>query len=238
MASKFETSFGARLRKFEDAIQFISNWPGYNPARPEIQLTVLQQMVQNIKQANEQQTQAELQYQTAVAARSQLFNKGPKSVEKLMAPIKANVNFLFGRDSGEAQNIGGIIRAFRSSALIKLPGDPASAEAQKTVSQSQRSYGSRTKFFADIVATLVAMGNYNSSNPDVDLPALQQKLTTLTTVNDAVATQIQRMATYRTSRQQVYDQMTLALQLIKDYAASKYGNRSAEYKSIMSLKVR
>jgi len=99
MASKFETSFGARLRKFEDAIQYIQNWPLYTPTRPEISIATLQALVQSMKDANSKETNIQLYYQEAVAARTAPFSKGPQSLEKLLSSIRSNVNFLYGRQS-------------------------------------------------------------------------------------------------------------------------------------------
>lgn len=235
MASKFETSFGARLRKFEDAIQYIQNWPVYTPSRPEIAIAELQALVQSIKNANNKETDIQLHYQEAVAVRTALFSKGAQSLEKLMSSIRFNVNFLYGRQSPQAESIGSIIRRFRSSRLIKLPADPANPDAEKTISQSQRSYGSRTQFFADIVTTLKSSPNYSSDNAALTLAALEQKLADLTTASNNVASQLQKIASIRKERLIQYEQMAKAARLIKDYAAAQYGNRSTEYRSVMAL---
>lgn len=235
MASKFEKSFGARLRKFEDAVQYVQNWPGYAPDRPEISIDSLKELVTTIKQANEQETGTQAQYTAAVAARSELFNKGGSSVEKLLAPLKAAVTFKYGRQSSQAESVAAIIRSYRSSELIKLPPDPANPDKQKTISQSQRSYGSRTQFFSDIITTLDSYADFTSTNPELKITALQQKLQQLTSANDNVAVQLQKIAGTRQDRVKQYQQMATTAALLKDYASSQYGNRSPRYKSLTAL---
>ena len=235
MASKFETSFGARLRKFEDAIAFIQNWQDYTPDRPEIELANLTAFIAAIKTANTSETETEATYKAAVANRSELFNKNPRSVEKLITPIKAAVSYKFGRNSENTKNVAGIIRSFRASKLIKLPADPANPDKKNSVSQSQRSYGSRTQFFADMVDTISTYPGYTSSNPLLTLDALQQKKQELTTANDAVASNLEKISASRLSRIQAYDKMKALADTLKDYAIAHYGNSSREYKSLTGL---
>lgn len=235
MASKFETSFGARLRKFQDAVQYIQQWPVYAPEREEISIANLTALIQNIQKANEKETQMQVQHSAAVATRSGLFNDGPYSVEKLLAPLKAAVTLKYGRLSSQAAEVAAIIRSYRTTQLIKLPADPADPEKQKTISQSQRSYGSRTQFFADIVTTLGGFNGYSSSNPELTVNSLQQKLQAINTANDSVAASLQKVAAMRQDRLQQYQQMATCATLMKDYAASQYGNRSPQYKSLTAL---
>jgi len=78
-------------------------------------------------------------------------------------------------------------------------------------------------------------GDYTSSNPNLTVAALQQKLQELTTANDAVANNLTRIAQSRRDRQQQYQQMAAIAAMLKDYASSQYGNRSPQYKSLTAL---
>src|SRR5882757_2808114 len=150
MASKSEKSFGARLRKFQDAVEYARLWVGYAPPRPEETIKELDKLVKDIIGANNSETSKQVQYGNAVAARQTLFTKNDGSIDKLLVRIRGAVEAQYGKTSSEANQVVRIILTMRKSKLIKLPADPANPEVAKVVSQSEKSYGSRTQYFSDI----------------------------------------------------------------------------------------
>lgn len=237
MSSKAETSFGARLRKLQDATEFIKTWEGYAPPRTKETLAELQVLIQIIAAGNEAETDRQAKYSREVSLRQQLFTGEAGSVTKMLTLIRGAVDAQYGRTSHEAQQVGAIIKVMRKSKLVKLPADPTQPEAEKTVSQSEKSFGSQTQYFSDLVTTLGSFGDYASSTKGITLVALQAFVVKLTEANNAVAARLEQMRARRNERQALYADLQDRCVRIKAYTRSQYGNQSAEYKALQALKM-
>ena len=236
MSSKAETSFGARLRKLQDATEYIKTWAGYAPPRLQETLPQLEAFIQTIKSSNDAETDRQARYSRQVSLRQQLFT-GEGGVKKLLTQIRGAVDAQYGRTSHEAQQVGAIIKVMRKSKLVKLPADPANPGVEKTVSQSEKSYGSQTQYFSDLVTTLAGFGDYASTTKAITLLALQALLVKLTEANNAVATQLQQMSSQRKDRRALYLELNDRMKRMKAYTRSQYGTKSAEYLALRGLKI-
>jgi hypothetical protein len=235
MSSTSEKSFGARLRKFQDAIQFANTWQGFSPPRPEESLIELSKLIDLLIKGNSNEAATELEYSNAITVRQNLFIRKPESIDKLLVPIRGAVEAQFGKQHGTVKNIVGIITKMRNSKLVKLPKDAANPDAKDAISQSEKSYGSKTQYFSDIVTAIESTQDYTSSNPRLTVAALQDKVNELHTANDLVATNLQKIRTIRSVRDVNYSDLAERMTRLKAYAKSQYGIKSAEYKSLTAL---
>lgn len=236
MPSQSETSFGARLRKAQDMLQYMNNFPNYAPPRPEESVSGFDTFLAQIVTNNTTETQAQQDYSQTVTLRQNAFLKQAGSVDKLLSPIKNAVEAQYGKSSREAELINAIVKNMRATKLIKPPIDPTASTAPTAVSQSERSFGSLTQFFNDIINTLTQFNNYNASNPQLTIAGLKATAIQLNTLNNTVAQQYQALKVARDKRRDTYTELKDRMQRIKAYVKSQYGNNSTEYRTIKNIK--
>lgn len=237
MPSQSESSYGARLRKGQDILQFITNFPGYAPPRPEESITGFDTFLVQISDNNTTETQAQQDYSQNVTLRQKAFLKEDGSVDKLLSPIKGAVEAQYGKSSREAELISAIIKNMRNTKLIKPPIDPTATTAPTAISQSERSYGSLTQYFKDIINTLTQFNSYNPSNPQLTITGLKATATQLDTLNNTVAQKYQALKVARDKRRDIYTELKDRIQRIKSYVKAQYGNNSTEYRTIKSINI-
>lgn len=237
MASTSETSFGAKLRRAQDLLTFITGFVGYAPPRTQESVAGFTTLINSIIATNATESSQQENYKIAVDARQAAFSKKTGSIEKLLSPIKGAVEAQYGKKSSEAVAINAIIKKMRATKLTKAPADPAKPEQAKTISQSERSYGSMTQFFNDIISNLTQFTTFNPSSNTIKVATLQATATQLTTLNNAVAQKTQLLKTTRTTRASQYTDLKDRTQRIKAYVKSQYGNTSTEFNLIKGISI-
>ena len=237
MVSTSENTFGAKLRKSQDLVTYISGFTKYDPPRQQESVPAMTELISSIIATNASESSQRENYKQAVDSRQTAFSKNTGSVEKLLSPIKGAIESQYGKKSTEASAVNATIKKMRATKLTKAPTDPAKEIQEKTISQSERSYGSMTQFFNDIVNTLTQFPEYDPSSDPIKIAALQETATQLTTLNNNVAQKVQQLTITRTSRQDLYTDLKDRVQRIKSYVKSQYGNNSPEYKLIKGLSI-
>lgn len=236
MKTVSESSFGARLRRAQDLLTYISGYQVYKPPRPDESIENLTILIDSIIAANATESVQRENYRAAVAVRQSAFTRKDGSVQKLLSPIKGAVDAQYGKNSSEATNLNSLIKKMRATKIIKAPADPTKPENEKTVSQSERSYGSVTQHFNDIVNTISQFSSYDSSNESLTLTALQAFAAKLTDYNNDVAQKTQQLKATKASRLDKYEDLRDRVQRVKAYIRAHYGIKSNEYKLISGLK--
>ena len=234
MASTSEVTFGSRLANAETLATHLQSFIDYVAQTPDQSVTNVQAVIANIKIHNTTTAGNKQDYSAAVDNRQKLFQKDKDSLIKLLSPIGSAVRAAFGKTSKEAANIAALIKKIRGIKVKNEPKDPTA----ETVSQSERSFGSITLTFADIIATVEKFGNnYNPANEKVKLPALTDKLAQLTTANTNVPLTYGKLKQARDLRIDIYKNLTDITQRIKDAVKSQYTLNSTEYALIKGLKI-
>ena len=237
MVSISENTFGAKLRRAQDLLTFITGFVGYTPPRTQESVASMTTLINSIVTTNSSESSQQENYKVAVDARQAAFSIKNGSVEKLLSPIKGAVEAQYGKKSTEAVVVNAIIKKMRATKLKKAPADPTKPAQEKAISQSERSYGSITQFFNDIVSNLTQFTAFNPSNNTIKIVALQTISTQLTTLNNAVAQKIQPLKTIRASRLNQYADLKDRAQRVKAYVKAQYGNNSTEYNLIKGLSI-
>jgi DNA topoisomerase VI subunit B len=164
MASTSEKTFGSRLQNAEKVLTNLTAFSGYNPPTAEQSISNYETLITTIKTQNNEAASKIQAYSAAVDNRQKLFQKNSDSLNKIMTPIAAAIRSSYGKTSKEATDIAAMVTKVRGLNVKKDTKDPNAT----TVSQSERSYGSMTQTFADMIATLENYGaNYNAANSDV-----------------------------------------------------------------------
>lgn len=233
MASKTESSFGAKLQRGNDMHQYISNFPNFAPPRPEESPSEFYNLLGDITMVNMEETMLQQQYSTAVATRVKAFRDDPFSVVKLLAPIRAQVQAQYGKDGIEFKQVDAIVQRMRKT---KLSIRPATADTPAIkVSQSEQSYGSMLQYFSDLTQVLLQLPGYNPSNPQLQVGQLQAFAQQLVQLSAEVASRYQMVRDCRNRRRARYDELHDRAQRIKAYVKANYGTKSQEYALIKGL---
>lgn len=255
-----EKTFGAKLLSAQTLVQTLQTFNGYAPPKPEDSVASLQNLLNDINEANDNETDEKNSYTQAVQARQDAFWKSDDSVAKLLSPIRASIEAQYDKNSHEYRNILKIIRALRShrrlskstSAKAQQPtpineNDPiqnnnsanniSSESFEKTISQSERSYGSLHRHFADLILTLEKLNNYDPSNQKLKPANLKIFLTTLETFHNTVIDKYNALRTQRNERLRLYEDLQTRVKRVKAYIKANYGLTSAEYEAIKAIEI-
>lgn len=234
--STSEKGFGAKLQKAQNLLNILSSFQNYTPPRPEESITSMQQLTAALEVLNTSEATQRENYRSAVDTRRKAFTGSPGSIEKLLSPIYNAVTAQYGKQEKQAVLVAEIIRKFRGSKKANAPADPLSVKLKAPVSSSERSFGALTKHFGDLVSTLSQYGDYNPSNPQLSVAALQQKQQQLPQYSAAVVNSEQALRLTRIERTGQYEELSDRVQRIKQYVRAQYGLHSPEHTSVKSIK--
>lgn len=235
MSTNRENSFGARLLRAQELATYIGQFQNYAPPRPEESANGFTELVNQTAWSNTEETQTRQLYNTAVVARGNAFRKKEGSVTKLLPLIRAQVMAQYGKDSVEFNQIEAIIVNIRDTRIIVKAATETTAE--KTMSQSEQSFGSMTQYFSNLVSNLAQLPGYNPSNPMLQIGYLQNFVAQLGQLNVEAATRFQQLRDSRKRRNANYDELHDRVQRIKNYTKANYGVNSSEYTLIKSMKI-
>lgn len=234
MASTSEVTIGAKVTNAEKISTNLKAFAGYTPSDAALTAAELDKLINNTRTKNSEAASAAQDYSAAVDTRQKLFQKDSNSLIKILSPIGATVRSSFGKTSKEANDTATIITKIRG---VKVKKDKKEPNAE-FVSQSERSYGSMTQNFSDMITTLTKYGGkYAPVNADIVLANLQTKLNDLTAANIAVTATYGQLKEKRDDRSELYKTLTDITQRIKDAVKSQYGLKSTEYNLIKGIKV-
>jgi hypothetical protein len=241
MASFSENTFGARIANAEAISTHLKSFTGYVAPTTDTSIASVDTLITSLKTENSGIATKKFAYSAAVDVRAKLFFKTPDCVEKLLSPITAAVKSKLGKTSKPATDIAALAVKIRGEKKKKddtPPTDETEGKKKDPVSQSERSYGSMTQHFADIIATVTALGtDYAPVNTNIKVAALTTKIGTIKTANNTVTSTYGALKTSVDSRQNQYEDLSARIQRVKDAVKSQYGINSTEYKLIKGLKV-
>jgi hypothetical protein len=234
MASTNEKTFGSKIANADTLATHLTTFTTYVPVRPEESVVNYKLLIAAIKSNNTLVASTQTTYSQATDKRVKLFTKNTDSMLKTLAPIAGQIKAKFGKTSKEAEYIASLIIKIRGESSKKLKKD----EEGEFVSQSERSYGSQTQTFNDIITTLTTYGtDYAPANVKIKLPALTAQLTALTAANTAVTTAYGAYKPVKDKRQTQYADLKDRSTRIKDSVKSQFELTSNEYKLIKGLTI-
>lgn len=233
MASTVENSFGARLARAQKMLGCISTFQNFTPPRYEETPGGLSDLINQIIALNQEETSLEQQYNLMVKTRENLFYEDANCITKLLAMIRGSVEAQYGKESIEFKQVDAGVRRLRTKGpTIKA----ATADMPESkVSQSERSYGSLTQYFSDLVTILSQLPGFNSSNPVLQLSNLQSLVAQANQLTLEVAMRRQSLTNCRDRRRNAYKELKSRGSRIKAYTKSNYGLSSSEYKQIKGI---
>lgn len=234
MPSTSEVTIGAKVANAEKLFTHLKAFVGYTPPSANLSAAELGNKIAAIKTQNSDTAAAIQSYSAAVETRQKLFQKDSTSLIKVLSPLAATIRSAYGKTSKEATDIASMVEKIRGVKVKKSSKEPNA----DFVSQSERSYGSMTQNFSDMITTLEKYGaNYSPVNDNIKLDKLKDKLTNLTAANIGVTSTYGKLKEKRDDRSDMYKNLTDITQRIKDAVKSQYGLKSTEYNLVKGLKV-
>lgn len=233
MSSKREFNFGSRLRNANHLLAFIQSYPNYNPPNSDDTVAALSTFLQSVATANSDETTHKQNYNNFVRQRLALHRTDPESLFKLLVPIRAYVVANYGSKSTEFLQTKSVIANMRKSKLIRTKAADQITDIE--ISQSQQSFGAQSKFFADIIATLQSFNNYNPSKPNIQIATLQATYALSEQLSKQVAQTYYNFKESKNLRNNLYEELALRADRIKNYIKYEYGINSLMYREIKGL---
>ena len=234
MASTSEASFGARLANAHKLADALNTFPNYSPPNNTERVADLKALLTAAEASNAAVAMHTDAYNNAVKARELVFRKNDISVMKLISPIRLAVVAQFGKDSREEKSVSTVITRIRNSKLITYKDSMGN---EKTISQSEQSYGSLTQLFKDLISILSNFTAYNPSRDELKVSTLATFADTLEGINQAANISLIQINTSRNTRNAHYDDLHERAIRIKAYVSSEYGFSSTENKTVKGLKI-
>jgi len=237
MNSLSEKSFGSRLLNAQNILTYIQALADYEAPQATESIISFKKLQDDIIESNTKESELKQNYRKAVKNRQSTFYDLDTSLFKLLPPIRGAVIAAYGKNSQEADSVTAIINKIRASKIIQPPAPAEGQEAPQTISTSQKSYGSLTKSFNDLINTLTQLGGYHPSNPNLQIANLQAFAITLDTLNFEVAQSYQKLAFERQNRLNLYKDLSQRVQRIKSYIQAQYGLTSKIYSLVKGLSI-
>lgn len=236
-----ESGHNKNVANFETSIIILTNLGAeYAPPQALIVLTALQELLDDAKASITEVDTAQAAKTVAVDAVQAEFKDLPKYVVNIKRSAEVEVN-----DESFTKDIQTIVNKFsptgRDTGLDDNPDTPED-ESRTPQSQSQRSRDSQIAHLADISALLKTRDEYKATGTPYTTTAIDNRITTLTSVNNAANAAEAAYGTKLDARNELlYDEQNCLLKrvtLIKSYLALKFGKNSAPYKQIAALEFR
>lgn len=241
MASNSEVTFGARVANASKISAHLKTFVGYVAPTTNTTIPNYDALIASLTTENTSIATKKAAYSAAVEVRQKLFFKDKDCLMKILSPVTSALRAKVGKTAKPVADITALVVKIRGEKKAKgkdpKPEDTGD-EKKDGVSQSERSYGSMTQNFNDIITTLTSLGtDYAPVNTAHKLPALNTKLASIKTANDTATTTFGALKTSIDTRSNQYTDLTERTQRIKEAVKSQYGVSSTEYNLIKGLKV-
>lgn len=242
MASTSERTFGNRLEIGRKLLDYVKTLSDYAPENPAIQVEPFGQLLADIGKANDAVTKKSALLKDARERRRELYY-GDKGLTLLMPMIRDFMGTLpDGKKTSAYTMIQKECRKITGGKIPKkeIPPEKANAAvAKKSISQSEKSYGSLYQAGMNILELIRAIPNYKPANPAMSVAAFEKKLQDIEAANHAVNTYLSESVDAIRRRHELYESdngLTPLMQTIKEFVRSTYGRNSDEYKYISRIK--
>lgn len=232
---KSKNSFSSKLRQAQDGASIIKGFKNYTPPRIEESVEGFQAFINIVAQTNQSETNLMKEYRLLVDERQLAFFRESDSVERLFPALKAVIAAQYGKKSVETRVLKTISNRMRYTKVTKIVKDETGTDQERSYGVSEKTFGSMAKNFNDFVTTISGFDSYKPEDELFKLEKLNEILTNVNRLNDAIAEKKSQLQTIKNDRESVYYELSDRWQRIKSYVRGKYGSDSNEYNQIRSI---
>jgi len=239
MSTTYETGHAKNVANFQRLIEFVTDYgTDYNPSKKSLQLPALITL----------KTAADSTLLDVITKNTLFNNKSNSRITEFsdLRPIATRlVNALQATDA-TPETIDGA-KAYNRKIQGKRASDSQTpvnpnAPAPSNISASQLSYDQQIQHFTGLKSVLENEPTYSPNEKELQIPALDTKITNMTDINTEVAAAYAKVSNSRIARDKIlYDGEDALLETageIKKYIKSVFGAASPQYKQVSGLRFR
>ncbi|MGG8495204.1 hypothetical protein ACQY1Q_02200 [Tenacibaculum sp. TC6] len=236
MASTSQKSLASRLGNAKKLKTIVNNFTNYQPPVEEASVAKLTETIEQIETLQTQYNNVKADYTLKTNERKKIFTENDNAIDRQLAPIRAFVEALKGKDSVELTQISTLINKIRGQASKKTTNKEETDT--KTISQIERTYASRVANFKNMIDLLSSLGEtYNPINETLSVTSLNTLATEAEASSEAVDLALATLKPVTEQRQGLYNTLSKQTQSIKNFVKAQYGQTSNEYKQIKGLTI-
>jgi hypothetical protein len=230
MASTSERTFGQRYTKGRDLVEYLKLVTTYAPTDPAIQPANLTTLLDDINTANSEVGSAISLLQTERDERLVMFKNNTTGLITRCAQIRDYIASYQtqGKKALDFKKVQKIVMLMRGIRLSKKPA--AGDSGKKSVSTSERSYGSILQAGKDVLEVIKTSAGYAPSNTAITVANFTTLLSTVDAKNSSVAEKQETYDNKIEARGDLYKDLAARVTKVKAALASQYGKQSNEYK--------
>lgn len=230
MASTSERTFGQRYTKGRDLVEYLKLLPGYAPTDTDLSPDNLTTLLDDINTANSEVASAISTLQTTRDERIVMFKNSTTGLITRCAQIRDYISSFHpqGKKSTDFKKVQKIVMNMRGIRLTKKP--PVGDNPKKTLSVSERSYGSMLQAGKDVLEIIKTVAGYAPSNTAITVANFTATLSALDAKNSQVASLQETYDNKTEARGSLYNELAAKVTKVKSALASQYGKQSNEYK--------
>ena len=241
MASTSETGHAKNVANFQQLIAVcISYGAAYNPARNQLSIAGLQNLLSQAQAALAHLNEAKVTGDAATNNRREAFSTFPKFATQVVNALGAA-----GASSLSVNDAKGVLRKIRGKRAkeIKESATAASALPQpaetKHISVAQLSYDNKIEHFSKLISIVQQQTAYHPNEANLTIVSLQAKLDELNALNNDVINTHTALSNARIHRTSIlYNPSSGLVKIAADvklYAKSIFGATSPQYKQLAAV---
>jgi len=235
MSSTSEKTFGQLYAKGRELVEYIKIIPTYSPGNPDIEAPALTTLLDNIESANSDASSKLSSLQTERDTRLVLYkDRGTGMIAKSsqMRDYIASIDPK-GKKALDFKKLQKLVQRMRGIRLSKKPETPAGGGGPKTISTSEKSFGSLLAVGKELLEVIKTVPGYAPSNTSLTVANFTAYLDSIDTKNSLVAQKLEEYDNSVEARKSLYDDLKTRVQKVKLAIAAQFGKTSNEYKDAL-----
>jgi len=226
-----ETTFGQRYTKARALVEYLNTLTTYSPGNPALTAPELTTLLDSVEAANSDVASKLFDLQTERDRRIDLFKNVQTGLLTKSAQIRdyvASVNPK-GKNSTDYKKLQKMVQRMRGIRLSKKPEPPAGGGGPKTISTSERSYGSMLAVGKEVLEVIKLVAGYAPSNTTLTVANFTTFLESIDTKNSLVAQKQEQWDNSLEARGTLYNTLADSVKKVKLALAAQYGKTSPEF---------
>lgn len=229
-------SFAHRTRRALDFLIIIKGFQNYTPPRSEESIKGFEAFLSKLEETSTEETKCSADYNFKVATRRMKFLQGDDSVMQTFLNVRNYVSSYFGQNSIQHEMLDDIVWKMRTNSYARSKSKSKKDDFRKTRSNTDRSYGTMTGNFADMITYLKGFGEFVPPDHKYSIENMNNYLMELQNINDTVFEALQKKENAKLKRKFFFDELKDRTDRIKSYVKSNYGKNSQEFEKIKNMR--
>lgn len=238
MTKNQEAGIALNVANYQSLLSYCTGFgKEFNPSNPNIQLSALEQQLDEMTAILSKVNDAKIDYTEAVTNREAAFDALPNLVTRIINAVSAS-----GVSQATLEDLKPTIRKLRGQRATPKPSqeptDP-SIPSEKTNSVSQQSFENRIQNFEILLQSIAKLDKYAPNESDLSMEGLNKALENLKTKNLEAKEAYILLTNLRIQRNKLFTAPETGVldrvQSVKQYTKSLFGSKSEYFRQISGL---